>query len=180
MSSLSSLRLSPQDEADLRWFWTESEGHLGLKSSFAAQVTNIQLGARRGTWTPIQREPAGALVAAAARARQVSRVLEAVDRQHVLVLLAAYGEAAHPQLQAAYGELAELVTRTTAARQAHRRSRTTRPLSDWLQRLARRADKGELGPRRMVADIRAEAEGRLVAAARAYTDARRRQRRRCG
>lgn len=176
---LKDLRLSSQDEADLRWFWTESDGALGLRSMFPQQMAQLQLGGgRRGTHTPIQREPDRRLVEAATRARLISRALETIHQEHVRVLRSAYGDSVHRPLTVLYGELSELVVRTEAARRAHRKSRTTRSLEDWLVRLVRRADRGEQGAKHTVYAVKAEAEARLVGAARAYSESRRRWARR--
>ena len=175
MNTLAELRLSSQDEADLRWFWTESDGAMGLRSLFPAQIAQLQIGAgRRGTHTPVQHELDGRLVEAATRARLISRALETMPRGHVLTLWVAYGESTHRPLVVLYGDLAELVVRTDAAQRAHRKSRTTRALEDWLTRLAARAGRGEAEPKRIVYAVRNEAESKLVAAHRAYTEARRR------
>lgn len=172
---IADLRLSSQDEADLKWFWTEADGDLGLKSMFPQQMAQLQIGnGARGTHTPKQLEPDGRLVEAATRARLVSRALETCRPEHVRILRAAYCESVFRPIRVLYGELAELVTRTDAARQAYRRSRTTRSLEEWLTRLAARAEKGEAEPRRIVYQVRGEAEARLVAACRAYVGARRR------
>ena len=175
MNTLAELRLSTQDEADLRWFWTESDGAMGLRSLFPAQIAQLQIGAgRRGTHTPVQHELDGRLVEAATRARLISRALETMPRGHVRVLRAAYTETRHQPLRPIYGDLAELVVETDAAQRAHRRSRTTRSLTDWISRLAKRAGKGEAEPKRILYLVRSEAESKLVAAHRAYTEARRR------
>lgn len=174
MNTLAELRLSSQDEADLRWFWTESDGAMGLKSLFPAQIAQLQIGAgRRGTHTPIQHEVDGRLVEAATRARLISRALECMPRGHVRVLRAAYGDAHHHQLRPIYADLADLAPETDAAQKAHRRSRTTRALAEWLIRLAKRATRGEQEPKRILYLVRSEAEATLVSAHRAYVQSRR-------
>lgn len=177
--ALLALRVRPGDESDLRWFFTEADGDMGLRSSFSAQMTQLQMGGgRRGTYVPQQREIDGRLVSAATRARVISRALEAIGRGYSYTLRCAYGIPAHPELHG-FQELAGLVADTPAAQRLHRRSRTKRPLPDWLARMRLQAhplsDKKvpDLEAQRIVYEVRVEAESQLVAASKAYTLARR-------
>jgi len=172
---LAALRPHPQDETDLRWRFQFADGEMGLKSMFPQQMQQLQLGGgRRGTHTPIQRDPDPRWVAAATRAREIDRALELVADEHRHVLRACYGVGQSPELHA-YGDLAGLVL--WAGTDRYQRARTRRTIVDWLARLAQRAKK-DVAVARVHAEIVRTAEARLMAAARAYGGAKRDVRRR--
>lgn len=170
---LATLRPAPQDEADLRWRFTQADGDMGLRSLYPGMVLKLQL-AGGPPPTPVLRELDPRWVAAAERARLIDRALEQLQPQHRNVLWACYGDHQLPELHA-YGDLAGLIPDVAADH--HRRSRTTRTLADWLARLARRAKK-EPAAARTHAAITREAEALLAQAARAYGGARREVRKR--
>jgi len=172
MTDLVSLRPSPQDEADLRWFFTEADGEMGLKSTFGGMVHQLQMGGgARGSYTPVPREADGRLLEAATRARLISRALEACGREAAAVLREAYS--ALPvelaELFPAFGELAALVVSTPAADRMWRRSRTNRVKVAWLVRRSLQARKGDPSAGSQVYELRREAEALLAGAARAYS-----------
>lgn len=177
------LRVHPLDESDLRWFFNEADGDMGLRSMFPQQMQQLQLGGgRRGTHTPVIHEPDGRLVAAATRARLVSRALEGIGTRYTGTLRSAYGRLEHAELHG-FQELAGLVVYTAAAARLHRRSRTVRPVPDWLARmylLAQPTKKKPANPdaQRIVWEVRSEAEAQLIDASRAYSRAKRESARR--
>lgn len=96
MTLVASIRLHPALEAELRWYLCESEGALGLHSSFGAQLARAEaapgrnkgskpLGAAQAAeWTDAQ-------IASVDRARRVEKRLASLTRPQQRVLCAAFG-----------------------------------------------------------------------------------------
>lgn len=81
-------RLSPADEADLRWYVTESEGALGLRSSFGPMVALLSSGLPQGSSSADGAiDAAHRCVEAAERERRIRETLRALPRAQVRVLL---------------------------------------------------------------------------------------------
>lgn len=121
-------------ESDLHWYWAWSEGEMSAPSNFMAMANAIALGCQVSGGLPNTEIDEGRL-AAAGRARPISRALEQlspIDRQ---VLFAAYGPVAVGELHA-LGKMAPIALLTPLAKTAHLASHTTRSLEEWLVRLA--------------------------------------------
>jgi len=175
-TSLASLRLAPRLEADLRWYLCESEGALGLRSSFGAQLARAEaapgrnkgskpLGAAQAAeWTDAQ-------LAAVDRARRVEQRLGALTRPQQRVLAAAYGpglpreaERAWSWLSAPGSGLSVVLLLLVAGRQHLGR----RELRAWHEAI--RGDKGaaKVEAGKKLAALRQDAEVALVRAGRGY------------
>jgi hypothetical protein len=168
---LAAARPDPRDEADLRWYLNESEGAMGLRSSFGPMVARLEAPMSHGR--PIM-ELADHQLKAATRARLIRRSLEALAPEHQLVLRSVYlarrDTPAHPDALRRWRELAGLVENSEAARAAHRRSRTPRPLAEWLERIVRASASPTARTEALV--LRRQLEGDLLRAMRAYAEAR--------
>lgn len=83
-------RPHPQDEADLRWLWCESEGAMGLRSSLGAQLDRLAEGrvTAHQSGTPDLSESA---YLAATRQKTILRRLRTLAATHQTTLRAAYG-----------------------------------------------------------------------------------------
>ena len=123
-------------EADLRWFWNEADGDMGVRSSFPAMVARLECGGATGG-RPIM-EIADHCLEAAGRARIISRALHELPEHHQRVLGAAFGPCAHelPGL----GMAAPVAPMTEAALAAHKASGTDRSIEEWLVRLCARVN----------------------------------------
>ncbi|HEY3447282.1 MAG TPA: hypothetical protein VGK67_12995 [Myxococcales bacterium] len=160
-------------EADLTWYWTWSEGELSAPSNFIAMANAIALGCAVSGGLPSTEMDEGRL-AAASRARPVSRALaqlSPIDRQ---VLYAAHGPVGGLELHA-LGKTAAVALLTPLARKAHLASHTTRSFEEWLVRLAWRVAKKQSDhlPEDCATlhGIAAQANAMLAKATRAYEKA---------
>lgn len=118
-----------QAAANLRWYYRLSDGEMGLQSNFGSLVARLE--GRGGTGQ--QTEIDGRRLEAAARARRISKALEKLDQVPRKALRAAFGG----------GEALDLVSvvlMLPEASEAHRRSRTSRPIREWLKKLCATAD----------------------------------------
>ena len=99
-ADLSLLRLHPRDEAELRWFFQQAEGELGLQSSHATLI-HACLGGRNKGSKPVsaarQFEVAEHRLKAAERARVIARRLAACPQRERRTLAAAYGGVSLPR-----------------------------------------------------------------------------------
>lgn len=143
--NLANLRLSPQDEADLVWLFTEWPGDAGLKSSYGAVVNAALVGVATQTVT----DPDGAAIGRVHAARRAKRVQAKLDRcpPHARrVLRAAYGWANAPQTQrrqlAELGRLAPVVWLTNGWAEWVR-TQPHRSRFELLERLLRLARSGK-------------------------------------
>jgi len=161
--------------SDLLWFWAEADGDLGLCSSFPAMVARLQCGGPTGG-RPIVEIPEHQL-SAATRERRIRRALEAISAERLRVLRSCLD----PQATrlAELGSASAVAPLTSAARRAWRSSRSTRSIEEWLVRLCHRVRHGigerPAADRLLVEVIRRESEAMLLAALRAYSQARRGQ-----
>jgi hypothetical protein len=164
---LSSLRLHPGDEEDLRWFFVESAGAMGVRSNFGAIVRMIDGG--RSPQSGMPREIEGRILASAGRARAVQATLERCGDEHAQVLRRCYGETSPAEL-AVFGKAGNLVPLSSLLEQGHRASRSKRPIAEWLQLLAARLGKGTAGlkDRALARELTRDAEAMLTQAQRAY------------
>jgi hypothetical protein len=164
--------MDSEDEADLRWYWNEAEGDMGLRSNFAAMVACLELGGPAGG-LPVHDDEEGRLKAAG-RERRVRRAIELLSARDVTILVHAFGSGSRKLPP--FGRATGVVPLTAAARLTWANSGTTRPLGEWLVRLVCRVHGG-LGnrpaqDRALAQTIRREAESMLLGAMRAYAAAR--------
>ena len=171
---LAQLRPDPVDEADLRWYFNESDGDMGLKSSFGPMVARLEAPLSRGGALILELDERK--IAAASRARTVRRALESLQPQQAQTLREAYTTRPdHPQRPDAlrrWRELAGLVDGSEVALTAWRRSGSKRTLTEWLERIVR--PQASTTARASALELRREAEARLQGAMRAYSAARKR------
>lgn len=152
-----------RNAAELRWYYREAEGDMGLRSNFAPMVSRLQ-GVLGGG--PLRLELDGRNVAAAGRARRVKAALEQLGVGQQYVLGVAFGNPREPR------NVEGLVCTLKSAEEEWRLSRTTRTLPDWVARLGR-LPTTQLRAR-LYARLRGEAERLLEEALDAYSAARRR------
>jgi hypothetical protein len=164
---LCDLRLDPRSAADLRWYFCDAAGEMGLRSNFGAMVAGLEAGGRRGGAPMKDMDPR--VIAAATRARRITRVLEHLAAAHLLTLARVYGSSEHPGLES-FGTLGSLFPETQAAHRAHVVSQSRKPFETWLFRRAQRvsAGKGSRAEQAFIIEVSREAEAMLAAASRAY------------
>ena len=142
--------------SDLRWLFRDSHGELGLKSNFAGMIASLE----GGGWKP---KPTHELderrLQAAERARRLLETLDTVPVWARVALAITY--------RYSDGET-RLLGALTLAAQEHRRSRTRRPLEDWLERMRLSKDPAR---RRLYSQIRIAATDLLNRAFDEYHDA---------
>lgn len=149
--------------AELRWYYREAEGDMGLRSNFGPMVTRLQ-GLTGGGALHLELD--GRQVAAAGRARRVKAALVQLSVTHWGVLAVAYGQPGGAL------NLVGIIAMLKSTETEHQLSRTTRPLPDWLERLGRRPTTTLR--QRLYARLKGEAERLLEEALDAYSAARRR------
>jgi hypothetical protein len=150
--------------AELRWYYREAEGDMGLRSNYGPMVAALQ--GVLGGGGPLKLELDGRHVAAAARARRVRTALEQLVDAQRQVLRVSY---AHP---GGALDLVGLMCLAQSASTEWRLSRTTRTLPDWLQRLGRHPTTWVR--QQLYERLRHEAQALLEEALDAYSKARRR------
>jgi hypothetical protein len=152
--------------SDLRWFWREAAGEMGLRSNFESVRLRLQgvYGNRTGAVEMDHRA-----LGAASRVRAIHRRLERVPDDQVRTLFAAYGLVVFPGLLP-WGRCAGVLPLQPLSQQAHHRSRTKRSIEDWLSRLHRNARKsGASSPERELAgELQRDAESALIRAENMY------------
>lgn len=149
---LTASRPHPFDEADLRFFFLEAEGSMGLKSSFESFVHQCQVGPGRSSGRG--GDPyTDAVVAAAARWRVINGTLNRCSRRSRRVLQRYVLEVPRrPELVQVYGRLAGVVLFLDGAK-AHRvavafllapKASARRPLADEISAARARAEAAML------------------------------------
>lgn len=129
---------------ELRWYFLESQGDLGLRSNF--ESISSRIGGVYGT-PQTSGNLDGRMFAAATRYKRVDRAVKAMTPSSVLVLHAF-----------AHHEMLGVMLASKTARDEHRASRTARSLADWMQRIAPRKEKPQTaGQSRAWLAIRADA-----------------------
>ena len=163
---LASLRLHPGDEEDLRWFFTDSAGDLGLRSNFMSVVRMIDQGVPQ---SGAPRDLDIHLIEAASRARLIQETLRRCDAASTEALRQCYGEPTPAEL-AVLGRAANLVRTSDALAREHKASRSRKAPDAWLQLLALRLTKGTASPkdRQTALALTREAISLLAQAQRAY------------
>ena len=119
---------APSAASDLRWYYKHA-AKPALKSSYGAMLTCLALGRARNDSASFDLDEER--LDDAARAGGVARVLRGVDATTDDVLWRAFGAEA-PEELGTLADLAALAPITKAATQAHRRSKTPKPLLEWL------------------------------------------------
>lgn len=152
-----------RNAAELRWFFREAEGDMGLRSNYGGMVQRLQGVSGGGT---MRLELDGRNIAAAGRARRVKASLLQLSAEHWGVLSVAYSQ------PGGMVNLAGIMSLLKSTEAEHQLSRTTRPLPDWLERLGRRPTTSLR--QRLYARLKGEAERFLEEALDAYSKARRR------
>jgi len=165
------LLADPRADSELRWFFADADGDMGLRSNFPAMVTSLQMGGRSGSVTPVSVELNDRWFEAATRSRLCRRALEAIGPVRAHLLFCAFGGCREV---APFGRTTGVVPLTRAARDAHQRSRSARSLEEWLYRLAWRVTHGAPEPEdsERLATISREAERMLLSALGAFASAR--------
>lgn len=145
-----------ESSSDLRWFFRDSEGAMGLRSNFGGMVAQLEGGgySQRAGYELDDRA-----VVAAERAREIKKALEASPIWAQLVLRIAYRQAD--------GER-RLIGITTSAALAHARSRSKRGLGEWIEKCRTSKD---MARKKEWAALRAESQGLLEEALSAYGSA---------
>lgn len=146
-------------EAELRWFFSQADGEMGLRSNFTGIVARIEGGGGTGVAHHVDTRR----LEAAARARRIAAALSSVSKPERTVLFAAYSREPESRLLC-------VMLHTPEAREAHRKSRSTRSLGVWLERLcAAVKSPHEFERRRTFARIHAAAVRSLEGALDAYS-----------
>jgi hypothetical protein len=136
--------LTPSDVRDLRWYFDEAAGELGVASSHGAMVARLAVtpnrGSKRGS-LPTQATPAtmDGHVSASARERRVRRRLDKLTSTQRRALELVHGPRSPrrpPPGEAVFAGLAALATMTDAAVRGHARA---------LERVAKALGKVEPG-----------------------------------
>jgi hypothetical protein len=157
--------------AELRWYWADATGDMGLKSNFEAMRACIQRAASRGGKPNVDIDER--CLEAATREKHIRRALAQVPDREAIVLVHAFG----PGIREipVFGPATGVVPLTRVARQAWLNSSTNRSLEGWLARLLVRVHTGRSsGPEHLARDrallnaIRTEANQMLRAALLAY------------
>jgi len=142
--------------ADLRWYYRDSAGAMGLRSNFGGMVAQLEGGGfhQRASYEADERA-----IRAAERARNIRKALDSTPIWARVALGVAY--------RLADGER-RLLGITVLAAGEHRRSRSKRELGEWIERC--RVSK-DLAKKKLWAKLRAEAQGLLESALSAYGSA---------
>lgn len=156
-------RLAPHHEADLRWFFCESDGSLGLHSSFESMVERMQLAGAQMS-VQVVHDVSDRLLEMAMRARQISRGLEAMQSDRAKVLKLVYGPLGSPALFPEFSLLAGIAARTHASQKLVRGLGSP---EDALLRVALKA-RTDLTARHSIHLVRLEAEQMLRVASEDY------------
>lgn len=188
---LAALRPDPRVEQDLRWYFQFSEGEMGLRSNWEMYAREGMFLTRRRSTYSFDVNTVHVDTRAADRELAIRRALTEITPEQRGTLFAAYADLKEvvkswpacsenevAELTLAFRDLAGLAP--AAAFELHRKSRTTRPIVDWVLRAARRAKKRDATAQQIQAEVMRIASARLLAAVRAYTGAKHAQRRRHG
>jgi hypothetical protein len=151
--------------AELRWFWRESSGELGLRSNFTSLVARLEGGGPMAVSTELDNRR----IQAARRARGIQTALDELSAADWRVLWLAFGA---DGAAAGTERLWLVALETEVFGEEYRRSHTTRPPLEWLRRVADAARRGEWERRRLWTKIQASAEQELGRALSTYLVAR--------
>jgi hypothetical protein len=128
---LGQLANDPRAISDLRWYFTDAAGDMGLASNFEPMRAALERGGRSEGLHVVEANPRQ--FDAATRERHVRRALERLSEWDRQVLRAAFGRSERDL--PAFGRATGVVPMTEAARLAHQHSGSPRPLEEWLARL---------------------------------------------
>lgn len=134
--------------AELRWYFLEASGDLGLRSNFDAVAKRIG-----GIYSPptTSGDLDGRLFNSAVRHRRVDKAIKAMPPRSVIVLHA------H-----AHHEMLGVMLIQRSAERAHRLSRSARSLPDWVAKLAPNRERPpKVEHQRLWLHIRADAQREL-------------------
>jgi hypothetical protein len=173
---LASLRLRPVLEAELRWYLCESEGALGLRSSFGAQLARAEAapGRNKGSkplGAAVAAEWTDAQLAAVDRARCVEQRLASLSQPQQRALAAAYGPGLPREAERAWVWLAAPGSGLSVALLllvAGRQHLGRRELRAWREQLHGKDNGARVEGRKKLASLRQDAEVALVRAGRGY------------
>lgn len=144
--------------AELRWYWRESHGELGLRSNFTSMVARLEGGAAPQAVPEVD----GRRLEAARRARRIARRLEEMPAHLVRALWLVFAAPESAGLRLVAIDEPECV-------EAHVRSRSKRKRAEWYDRLTKAAQLGyDIERRRLWIRIQAAADKRLCEALDAY------------
>lgn len=148
-----------EHEAELRWYFLHAAGELGMRSNFTSIVARIE-GGNGGGGTPHHVDMRR--LEAAGHARRIAATLALLQKTERSVLFAAYSRDPDQRLIG-------VMLRMPEAKAEHRKSRSTRTLGTWLQRLCIAVQShGEFERRRVFASIHSAADRSLQGALDAY------------
>jgi hypothetical protein len=159
--------MEPRDQAriDLGWFWSESDGELGLQSNFNAIVARIEGRSPEGSPTEIDDRK----LDAALRARRISRALGSLPPKVVRILFLRFADRDDKPVLL---RLVDVASELMITADHHRRSKSQRPLSAWTARLFQSDLLSlDLDRRRVLREIRSAAVDAVDAALVAFTRA---------
>ena len=125
------MRLTPQAEAELRWFALESESELGLRSPIGSMLERARAGQLFDTGNTTPEPDMTRAMAASRRATRIRDRLRRMGRPYGDVLLCAYCAGPPPGLLS-LGRLGAVAPFTPAARSAY--GTTSRPRRTTLAR----------------------------------------------
>lgn len=125
---------------DMRWFFHQAKSEIGIRSSWDPLVQLALTGGSRGTSTGTsdrEERRRGAVF----RHARIEQALRSMATEHIRMIRLTCEEPTHT-LRLAYGDLGNAAHLTQAARSALRDSRSTREITDWLDRLSVRYAAG--------------------------------------
>jgi hypothetical protein len=156
---------------ELRWFFSDSSGEMGMRSNYPSMILRIHYGRSLRDGSPVSEIDEHALDAAY-RARRIQRTLEAAGSLVSAMLWFTYGWEAPAALRKAYQELAGLVFNSPVSYVAFRRSGTSRTFGDWLARLPKRG-RDDKEAQKILDRINVSAHNQLLQAQQCYREAKR-------
>jgi hypothetical protein len=143
---------------EIRWFFRDAAGDMGLASNFGGMVAALEGG---GFCPAPSYEISSSRLRAATEAREIRKALDTLAERdiaaRVLVGVAFRGEGAD--------ERHALIAAMTLAAEEHRRSRSRRPLPEWLEK--QRTSKEQVRRRKFL-QLRDHAKAKLDEALEAY------------
>jgi hypothetical protein len=158
--------------AELRWYWGEAEGDMGVVSNFEAMRACLELGGPTGGKPKLDLDERS--LQAATRERHIRRALERLSAHDVSILAHAFAPGTREI--PSFGKATGVVPITRVALSSWSSSGTNRGLTEWLARLVVRVHTGKSNDLArdlaLLRAIRWDAERMLVAALRAYAEAR--------
>ncbi len=132
------MKLSPVEEVELRWFWTEALGEMGLRSSFGHQLERARTGQLYDQGSRVGNPNIERMCAVSRRFGVIAKKLASIPWRHERALKAYLcGHNASGQPPAGLvtlGPLGSVVPLTAKARDAYSKSGRKRPKEPTLVR----------------------------------------------